>query len=84
MPSLARWMICRHLIALMMLSSQCLPHSSFAADPPPTVAEYRSAWHKLTVPGTWDDQSNGVLAKFDGIACIAPRPRSRSSGNPRK
>jgi len=39
-----------------------------AADSTPTEAEYKSAWHKLTVPGTWDDQSNGVLAKFDGIA----------------
>ncbi len=39
-----------------------------AADPTPTAAEYKTAWHKLTVPGTWDDQSNGVLAKFDGIA----------------
>jgi putative membrane-bound dehydrogenase-like protein len=39
-----------------------------AADSTPTVAEYKSAWHKLTVPGTWDDQSKGVLNDFDGIA----------------
>ncbi len=68
MPSLAGSMLRRHQIALLMLSSLCLPQPGFAADPPPTVAEYRNAWHKLTVPGTWDDQSNGVLAKFDGIA----------------
>ncbi|TXT35469.1 MAG: membrane-bound dehydrogenase domain-containing protein [Planctomycetota bacterium] len=39
-----------------------------AADSVPTVAEYKAAWHKLTVPGTWDDQSKGVLNDFDGIA----------------
>jgi putative heme-binding domain-containing protein len=33
-----------------------------------TEKDYRSAWHKLTVPGTWDDQTNGALAKFDGVA----------------
>ena len=29
------------------------------ADSTPTVAEYKGAWHTLTVPGTWDDQSKG-------------------------
>ncbi len=33
-----------------------------------TAEEYRTSWHKLTVPGTWDDLTNGVLSKFDGIA----------------
>jgi putative membrane-bound dehydrogenase-like protein len=40
----------------------------WSAEPPATVEAYRSAWHKLIVPGTWDAQSQGVLAKFDGIA----------------
>ena len=43
--------------------------SAFAVEPESlSEKDYRSAWHKLTVPGTWDDQSNGVLSKFDGIA----------------
>jgi hypothetical protein len=30
--------------------------------------DYAGAWQTLKVPGTWDDNSHGRLAKFDGFA----------------
>ncbi len=33
-----------------------------------SVEDFQTSWNKLTVPGTWDDQSKGVLSSFDGIA----------------
>lgn len=55
-------------VGFLIVAGCVLGISVLAAEPQITEAEYKSAWHKLTVPGTWDDQSNGVLAKFDGIA----------------
>lgn len=35
--------------------------------PLPSI-EYAAQWQTLNVPGTWDDASQGRLAKFDGMA----------------
>ncbi len=55
-------------VGFLVVAAVSLGISVRAADTTPTETDYKTAWHKLTVPGTWDDQSNGVLAKFDGIA----------------
>lgn len=55
-------------VGFLMVAGCVLGITVRAAEPKPTEAEYKASWHKLTVPGTWDDQSDGVLAKFDGIA----------------
>ncbi len=39
-----------------------------AADPALKAEDYKSAWQKLGVPGTWDDLTKGVLSSFDGVA----------------
>jgi putative heme-binding domain-containing protein len=56
--------------SVLGIAATHLAHSrrAWSAEPPATVEAYRSAWHKLFVPGTWDDQTKGVLAKYDGIA----------------
>lgn len=61
---------CRSCFAVTFLALGFVVSGPFmrAADPVPTAADYKSSWHKLTVPGTWDDLTNGVLGKFDGIA----------------
>lgn len=55
-------------LGLLAIAGLTFGMSLFATDAKPTEADYKSAWQKMTVPGTWDDLSNGVLAKFDGIA----------------
>jgi len=38
--------------------------------PPPLadVVDYSGAWQPMTVPGTWEDNSEGRLARYDGFA----------------
>ena len=40
----------------------------WALDRPIPLADFKSDWSPMTVPGTWEDNSRGALAQYDGFA----------------
>ena len=71
-----RWtLLSRSLIAIAVIGAVVMGRSQIcAADDP---VDYEANWHVLNVPGTWDEQTDGRLDEFDGIAwyrCMVTLP----------
>ena len=52
------------LLAVLTLTAGALSQTG-DSDP---AAEFAENWHTLTVPGTWDEQTEGALDNYDGFA----------------